>query len=287
MKVLAVKPFGFCSGVKRALRLLAEAKRRYKKIYTLGEIIHNRPVVEKLKGEGIFPLKKVRKNLKGVLAIRTHGISSRHLKKIEKYGIRLVDTTCPYVRRVKEIVEMLLADGYRVVVLGDQDHPEVISLMEDLGERGFLFSTNPSQKRDLTFLGKWDKVGIVCQTTLAKEFMDSALSEIVKNDFSEIRVFNTICREVFWRQKMFKEVMGKVDAGLVAGGKESANTRRLYEIGSLSGKPIFLLEGEDELLPLIERLKELNVESVGFVSGASTPDDFCSWVIKNLKEEGK
>ncbi|MEO0102768.1 MAG: 4-hydroxy-3-methylbut-2-enyl diphosphate reductase [candidate division WOR-3 bacterium] len=284
MKILVVKPYGFCSGVKRALRLLAEAKKRYKKVYTFGKIIHNRPVVERLKKEGIIPLKKVKGPLDGVLAIRTHGIAFDHLKKIKKYGIRLVDTTCPYVRRVQEIVQMLVEEDYKIIMIGDKNHPEVVSIIGNLKEKGFLFPTDGKiPVAALTSLPKRNKVGVVCQTTLAKEFMDFALSEIIKREFSELRVFDTLCQEVLLRQKIFRKLLEKVDAGLVAGGKESANTRRLYEIGCLFKKPTFWIEEEKELTVVLERLTRLGIRSVGFVSGTSTPDDFCLLVIKKLR----
>ncbi len=286
MKVYLVKPYGFCSGVKRALRILKLAKAKYKRVYTWGEIIHNRPVVEKLREEGIIPIKRLRRNLNGVLVIRTHGVSPKDLKRMEKYDIKVIDTTCPYVKKVQEIVKMLAKEKYKVGVIGDRNHPEVVAIMGILGENGFLFPTGGEFKKDLTFFGKDVKIGIVCQTTVDKETMKKVLGEIVKSNFLEMRVFNTICREVFFRQNRFRQLMRKADAGLVAGGRESANTRRLYEIGSLSGRPTLWIEREKDWEEIKGRLGRLRVRSVCFVSGASTPDEFCLWVIKNLKMEG-
>jgi len=288
MRVFVVKPYGFCSGVKRALRLLMEERKKYERIYTFGEIIHNRSVVKRLKKEGIIPIKELKGKLDGVLAIRTHGISPDHLKRIQNYGIKIIDTTCPYVKRVQEIVKMLKEEGYKVVMIGDRNHPEVSSVMGILVKKGILFpASGEIPKKGLTNLKKWDKIGVVCQTTVSREIMTFALEEIGKKDFGEMRVFNTICQEVIKRQSRFQKLMERVDAGVVAGGRNSANTRRLYEIGRLSGKPTFWIEKEEDWLEIKARLKGFRVQSVGFASGTSTPDEFCSWLIKNIKREGK
>ncbi len=300
MKIWIVRPYGFCSGVKRALRLLDKAKKNFLRVYTLGEIIHNRPMVEKLKSEGIIPIARIRKNLSGILAIRTHGISARHLKKIKNYGIKILDTTCPYVRRVQEIAEMLSKDGYKVVVVGDKNHPEVVSIMENIRGSGLLFSTdqefgigaarpraiNPDESF-FNRLGNKDKVGVVCQTTVSQETLLHCLALLAKKDLSELRVFNTICQEVSIRQKRFKEALANACACVVVGGKKSANTQRLYQIGCASGKPCFWIEEEKEWPEVKSFLNELEPKTVCFVSGTSTPDELFLRLVKNIKKEEK
>jgi 4-hydroxy-3-methylbut-2-enyl diphosphate reductase len=264
------KTAGFCMGVRRALDMvLGEAHRGDRPICTYGSLIHNPQVIRMLEARGIRVLRNLDSPLEGTVVIRTHGISPGERTRIKAAGARICDATCPRVARVQGIIRKSIAEGYSVVIVGDKGHPEVEGLLGFAAGRGYLVS-GPAEADRLPAL---DKVCVVAQTTQSQEVF-GAIVDRVRARFGEAQVVNTLCDSTARRQAEVAELSGKVEAMIVVGGKESANTTRLTEIARGCGIPAVQVETEDELDPAWLR----RFSSVGITAGASTPN----WMIARV-----
>lgn len=267
MKVLVAKYAGFCSGVKRAIRLAEEALSKGKKVYTLGPIIHNQAVVEALEKKGIKTIEDFRRHEDAILVIRSHGLEPAILNEIKQYGYEVTDATCPYVRRAQNYVENLKKDGYFVVIVGEARHPEVKGLLGFAGDVGLVYQPGkplPSKK-----------VGVVAQTTLNISLLQAAVGEMIEVT-EELKVYNTICAETKLRLTSAVDIASQVDLMVVVGGKNSANTTHLAEL-CRKVRPTHHIERAAEIKP--EWL--VGIKVVGVTAGTSTPQ----WVIEEVVAE--
>lgn len=277
MKIYVSDFSDFCFGVKRAIRIAeGTLKNGSKPVQSLGAIIHNRDVVRRLAEKG---LKVVRDDLKsvknGTIVICSHGVHSDRLKTI-KNRLTIVDATCPFVKNAQKIAEKLFREGYKVVIVGDKGHPEVRSLTRFAGNKAVVISDIGEARK---FRVEGDKFGILAQTTQANRGFRAILSELLKKDFKELSVFNTICHDAELRQKATEELSKKSGVMIVVGGKDSANTRRLYDISKKAGASAYHVETAGEL----KREWIKSKKSVGIVSGASTPRWIVNEVVKKLR----
>lgn len=286
-KIYLVKPYGFCSGLKRALHLIKNCEKEYSQIYLLGELLHNPIVIKDLKEKGIKIIKEkeidflnnltAEEKKKTALVIRTHGIPKEILKKIENFGINIINTTCEYIKKICNIVENLKKEGYWVVIIGDSSHPEVKTIKSFAEEKGLIY------KKNLKLINN-SKVGIVSQTTLDEKTYQQSIEEVIDNFCpKELRIFNTLCPEVTKRQKEVKKLTKKVDLMIIVGGKNSANTKRLKEIAEREGCQILWISDFTDIKDL--RAFAQKFDKIGIASGTSTPEDFVELVVKNLKKE--
>ncbi len=270
MKVEVAPGAGFCFGVKRALRLAFEAARGGDgPIVTLGPIIHNPQVVERLEDEGLRVIRSLDEIDTGTLVVRSHGLPASLLNEAGRRNIRIVDATCPFVKQVQDRAKELEREGYLVVVVGEEDHPEVLSITGSL-ERPAVVVDGPA---GLDAVGDAERVGVVCQTTQPPERLRSVIAGLLRTA-PEIKVFNTICEATFERQANALELAGRADVMLVVGGRNSANTRRLWELCREADCDAYHIETAGEFDPSwIE-----GAEVVGITGGASTPQ----WIIDEL-----
>lgn len=271
MEIITAKRAGFCFGVKRAIDIAFErAEKKREGVYTLGPIIHNPQVVERLKEKGIIPIEdiKTKKDI-NALIIRTHGIPLYLSKEISSLGCEIIDATCPFVKKAQCYAKLLTEEDYQVVILGDRDHPEVIGLMSYAGDDVIVVN----DKTPLPRLKS--KVGIVVQTTQPVEALKKVLSEAIEQA-KEIKVYNTICNSTALRLKETEEMARKVDVMLVVGGKNSANTTQLARLCESLSVLTYHIETSSEIK---EEWFE-GVKKVGITAGASTPD----WIIKEVEE---
>ena len=277
MKVRIAKTSGFCFGVKRAFEIaLREAKMTESgNVFTDGPLIHNPQALERLQNQGIKILEEIKRNIKGTIIIRSHGVSPERRKELEKTGAKIVDATCPKVKKVQSVIGQYAQKGFYVVIIGDKSHAEVRGLLGHANEKGIAIQT----EYDLKKLPSSAKLCVVAQTTQNKDKF-TLLSEKIKERFPEALIFDTICETNRNRQEELKDLCNLVDAIIVVGGKESANTRRLVEIAKLEGKPTFFVESENELVP--DKLKDF--KEVGIIGGASTPDWVLSRVVSKLEK---
>ncbi len=256
-------------GVSRAMSKAEELSKKGEMIYTWGPLIHNPQVIEDLQKKNI----KVTTTLgdkKGVhLIIRTHGVTPQEKAKIERSLASICDVTCPRVSKVQNIIDKYANTGYSIVIIGDSDHPEVKALIGYSNGRGFVINRDS----DLRMLKNCEKLCVVSQTTMDQRKFDD-FSGKVKKSHKNVVVFNTICDSTSKRQQEVLELCKKVDAMIVIGGKNSANTTKLAEISEEAGVKAYHIETEKEL-----NLDELSgFEAVGVTGGASTPE----WMINRI-----
>ncbi len=279
MEILIAKTAGFCYGVKRAIKLAdqcAEADmaactdgESSSGTYTLGPIIHNPQVVKKLEEKHIISKETLDDIEGGTVIIRSHGVRLDEFEEADARGLKIVDATCPFVKKAQELVSELAKDGYSVVVLGDHDHPEVQGLAS-YGGKGIRVVTSSAELVDMS---KVKKIGIVAQTTQSMEALKDVTS-ICLGKAAEVKVYNTICNATSLRQTESVGLAERVDVMIVVGGKNSANTKRLAEICSTIQPKTYHIEVADELM---DEWTD-GSESVGITAGASTP----RWVIEEV-----
>ncbi len=281
MDVKLVKSAGFCFGVKRAANLAVESLESCsnRKIYTMGEIIHNNYVVNTLKEKGIEPIlneKEILNIHNSIVILRSHGVKKEILEKLRLNNNVIIDAICPFVKKIHSYVDMLTSEKYFVVIVGDKNHPEVVAISSFADKKN---SAVISSAEEVKKLKRKNKIGVVTQTTQdIKNFLEIS-EELLKNK-GEIRVFNSICNATSRRQKESLEVAKDVDIMLVIGGKQSANTKRLFEICKVVNNDTFHVENSSEIK---EEWFE-NKKIAGITAGASTPDVIISEVIDKIKE---
>lgn len=270
MKVTVAPAAGFCFGVKRALRIAFEAARSGDgPVVTLGPIIHNPQVVAKLEEEGLHAVDSLAEIESGTLVVRSHGLPERVLAEAGSRGLSVVNATCPFVKQAQERAKQLEDEGYSVVVVGEREHPEVLAITGNLDGDATVVD-GPDAMADLPGGGR---VGVVCQTTQPLERLNAVVSALLATT-SEIKVFNTICEATAERQDNALSFARQVDIMLVVGGRNSSNTRRLWELCREAGCDAYHIETSGELEPEWFEGKE----SVGITGGASTPQ----WIIDEV-----
>jgi len=260
IEVIKTRHIGFCFGVNRAVSaVLREAGRSKGKIYTLGPLLHNPQMVEILKEKGIEAVDDVSRVGSGLVAFRSHGIRKEEEEQISSRGLRFIDTTCPFVKRVRRHALYLRRNGYRVVIAGDRTHPEVKSVLSYLDDDGIVF--------DSSFSIEAKKIGVVSQTTLDEETFSDVVRALAAKAV-ELRVYNTICESTNIRRREAVELAGVTEAMLIVGGKNSSNTTKLYKTVKGIQPRTYHIETEDE----IRKEWFAGVRKVGIAGGASTPD---------------
>ncbi len=263
---------GFCPGVKNAIdKVLELAKSAKKPIYTLGPLIHNRQVIETLQEKNIHAVNDISeiKERDAILVIRAHGVPPGLEAEIRSGSLEVVDATCPLVKHVHHTIARYAETGCDTVIVGDKDHAEVIGLMGCTQGRGRVIS-GPEEAAALPRMGK---ANIVAQTTQEEDVFLAAVSEVRKKA-DELTVSNTICKPTKDRQKETVELSKTSDLVIVVGGKNSANTARLFQICQKLAPAAIHIEKEDELPA--DLLKDKN--SIFITAGASTP----SWMIEKV-----
>ncbi len=272
MKIYCARHSGFCFGVKRAIKMAMDAVQEKDCVYSLGPLIHNRDFVAELEKKGIMITDEV-DNIEtpdATVIIRSHGIRPALLKKLKERGVDIIDATCPKVRRAQRYVEKLVAAGYFVIIVGEKDHPEVKGLLGYAGKNSAIYSDDMELKHK--------KIGVIPQTTLDFEHFYNAVKRLLPRVI-EMKIYNTICDETILRITEALSIARKVDMMLVIGGKNSANTTRLYQICK-SIKPSYHIESVKDIK--IQWFK--GVKSVGITAGASTPNEQIEKVVNYLKK---
>ncbi|MCM1184318.1 MAG: 4-hydroxy-3-methylbut-2-enyl diphosphate reductase [Roseburia sp.] len=268
MEVIVTKSAGFCFGVRRAVEQVYEQVQKGGKIYTYGPIAHNEEVVRDLEAQGVTVLES-REDLaaltEGTVVIRAHGVPEEIYALMEAKGLRYIDATCPFVKRIHKIVQKESADGRQIVIIGNDGHPEVEGIKGWVKTSATVIETS-EQARNFT-LQQDEKLCIVTQTTFNyKKFQE--LVEIFQKKGYDSIVANTICSATENSQREARELAAKADAMIVIGGTHSSNTRKLYE----------LCKSECENTYYIQTLEDLklelpnSVELVGITAGTSTPN---------------
>ena len=269
MEVMLAKSAGFCFGVKRAVDTVYEQIGTGRHIVTFGPIIHNEEVVKDLEEKGVEVIEteeELKKLKDATVVIRSHGVPKRVYDIIEKQGLECVDATCPFVKKIHDIVAKESEAGNTIVIIGNANHPEVE------GIRGWsktdTFVINSLEEAENFTISEDKKLCIVSQTTFNyKKFQD--IVEIISKKGYNKTVLNTICNATEERQTEAKRIAGIVDAMIVIGGRHSSNTQKLYEICKKECDNTYYIQTINDL----DVAKELkSVGSVGITAGASTPN---------------
>ncbi len=269
MRIILAEHSGTCFGVKKALKVAERFADSNLNVYTLGPLIHNKQVVERLDKKGIRVIDTLDSVEGGTVIIRSHGVPPEIHGQAAGKVVELVDATCPFVRKIQEKVKEYYGKGYQIIIIGDAGHPEVKGVNGWCNYSAIILDKPEDAER----IGYFEKLCVVAQTTITSGLWEEMKSVLEKKG-DEIKFFNTICSATSMRQQAAVELAGKVDVMLVIGGLHSSNTQKLYKLCKENCKNTYHIETADDL-PL-ENIK--GAESVGITAGASTPD----WIIKEV-----
>lgn len=283
MKIELAKTAGFCFGVRRAVDTVYQqvGQAGGKPIYTYGPIIHNDEVVKDLEQKGVKVLDSKEELAvveEGIVIIRSHGVSKEICGLMERKGIRCVDATCPFVKKIHKIVEEESGKGSHIVIVGNPEHPEVEGISGWAGGPVTIIQTK-EEAESFTIKDPLQKVCIVSQTTFNyNKFKE--LVEIIAEKGYDIIVLNTICSATKERQEEARDIAKRVGAMIVIGDKKSSNTRKLFEICSNACADTYYIQTLDDL----DMNQLRSVETVGITAGASTPNKIIEEVQNNVRK---
>ncbi|WP_169764337.1 4-hydroxy-3-methylbut-2-enyl diphosphate reductase [Campylobacter mucosalis] len=270
MKIELASSYGFCFGVKRAIKIAENAK----DASTIGPLIHNNEEINRLEQnfnvktlDGINDLTDEKKAI-----IRTHGITKADLESLKNSGINIIDATCPFVTKPQQICEKMSDEGYDIVIFGDENHPEIKGVKSYAKGKVFVVL----DESELENIRLSQRVAVLSQTTRKFEKFSQIVNFLMLK-VKEVRVFNTICNATFENQEATRELSTRADVMIIIGGKNSSNTKQLYYISKQFCDDSYLIENEAELKKSWFEAKNL----CGVAAGASTPD----WVIQRVVDK--
>lgn len=280
MQIIRASEMGFCFGVRRAVEMMEEAVKERGPMVSLGSVVHNPQIVEKLRGDGLDVITDVREVRDKPVAITAHGVSRQVIEGLEASGAEIIDTTCPIVTRSQQWAHRLSEEGFAVVVFGDPNHKEVRGVLG--WAHGYVQVWSSEDDVEELPEGFPSRVGVLSQTTEVEERFASFVKALLEKNMhriSELRVLNTLCHATTSQQAATMNLAEQVDLMIVVGGRESANTRHLAVVSRDCGVETYHIETADEIdaawLPGHER--------VGVTAGASTPDFVIDQVVSRLE----
>jgi len=279
MQVNLARSAGFCSGVRRAIKIALEtAKGAHgkRRVYMLGDIVHNERVVKMIKDAGIVKTDSLRKKNGCILLLRAHGACHDVVTTARSLGYTVVDATCPMVKEIHRIARDMESQGYRIIIIGDKNHDEVHGIKGQLKNKAIVIEHIADVKTRA--LAAVKKAAIVVQSTQNLHKVIPIVKEL-KKTITELRFFNTICRPTSLKQEEIRRMPLENDVMLIIGSRTSANTRRLYEISKNLNKKTYWVESKKG----VKRAWFRGVLSVGITAGASTPDITTQEVVQYLR----
>ncbi len=276
MKINIAKSAGFCFGVKRAIQTAAKAASSGRKVYMLGDFVHNAVVVGSLRSSGVEKIKRLGRGRGRTLLIRAHGAQGGTIKNARRAGYNIIDATCPMVKEIHAIAKKLEAGGRTVIIIGDRQHDEVRGIVGQLKKRPLIISA----RSDLApkKLRKIKKAGIVVQSTQEEAKVIGIVSRI-KRYIDDVAFRNTICNPTKLKQDQAKTLPVSNDVVVVVGSRSSANTKRLYQISRRINRKTYWVNSPGQISK--EWFK--GARSVGVTAGASTPESSIKEVAGRIK----
>ena len=284
MEIIIGKNAGFCYGVEKAVETTKLELEKYGNIFCLGELVHNSRVVKQLEESGLKTIEDIEEtesNVSNNVIIRAHGVSKQTYEKAKKLNINLIDLTCPNVLKIHKIVEEYANNNYFIIIIGSKKHPETIGSFGFAGTSSYIVEKQEDIKDALKNLeqSQKNKLLVVVQTTFSlskfNEFVDIIKNNVNENIENEIK--NTICNATKLRQEETERLAKIVDCMIIIGGKNSSNTKKLYEIAQCNCNNCFLIENLNEL----EDIKQFSTfNKIGIMAGASTPNEHIEEVRK-------
>jgi 4-hydroxy-3-methylbut-2-enyl diphosphate reductase len=276
MKITIAKSAGFCFGVKRALKIALQTASENKKAYMLGDIVHNEAVTRQINKAGIKKIRNLSSGKNRVLLLRAHGTTLSAIQKARGLGYRVVDATCPMVKEIHKIAKDIEKKGWSVIIIGNKKHDEVLGIIGQLRTKAIVIDRLTNIPWDK--IKEIKKIGVVVQST---QNIEQALkiASALKSKVRFLKFFNTVCLPTRIKQEEIKKMPRKNQAMVIIGSKNSANTKRLYEISKAINSRTYWINSKKEL----KRgwFKEIN--SVGITAGASTPQETTQSVVEYLK----
>jgi len=280
LRIELARVYGFCPGVRRAVRMVEEHLAREGPLATLGAIVHNAHVVEALEKKGARVAGSVSQAHEPTVAITAHGAGQEVYSEIEKRGLKLVDTTCPIVKRAQEAARTLAEEGYTVLIYGEEAHPEVQGILSWTAGKGYA-TLSPEGLPELSAR----KLAVISQTTKDREAFWAFVRQVISRfhpSLEDLRVVDTTCPETGRRYQAALELAAHVQAIFVVGSRNSANTRKLAETCRKTGVATYFIESAQEIDPAWVA----GLSRVGVTAGASTPDEVIDQVIARLHKMG-
>lgn len=281
MEFIVAKNAGFCFGVKRAIdetyRILNSSS---KKVYSIGSLIHNELVINELYDKGLVEINDfddICSLHDEKVIIRTHGIEKETYKLLKKNGNDIINLTCPFVSKIHNIVKEYSDLGYKILVIGDKNHPEVKGIVSYGKEVSVVFSENDIKNLDIS---PNTQILVVFQTTTNATFAEK-LVDILRDFYYNIKVINTICNTTIDRQDEVMSLAKVLDVMLIIGSKNSSNTMKLYDISKMYCKDTYILSDKSDL-------KNINIKKdskVGVCAGASTPQYLIEEILTNARKQ--
>lgn len=281
MELIIGKTAGFCFGVRNAVdKTYEELNKNTKNLYCLGELVHNEKIVDDITKKGVITIEDITKvpNNSNVI-IRAHGVEPSIYDIAKEKNIKLIDLTCPKVARVHELAKEFADDGYYIMLIAEKRHAETIGTKGFCRENSSIIETIEDVETAIRDFEESNstKVTILAQTTFSVEKFNEIVKNIKSRVDCKVEVKNTICNATEMRQAETEDLSKKVDLMIIIGGKNSANTKRLYDISTKNCKNAILIQNKDDL-SLREALKN-DFERIGIMAGASTPKDCIDEVI--------
>lgn len=270
MKIVLAESYGFCFGVKRAIKIAEENRNSA----TYGPLIHNANEIARLKNDFNVALSEDLNTFQAgeTAVIRTHGIPKDELSLLRTRDVNVVDATCPYVTKPQQIVEEMSEQGYDIVIFGDESHPEIKGVKSYASANVYVVNS----AEEISKLKLREKVATVAQTTRKIEDYQQIVGRLMQSH-KEVRVFNTICNATFDNQDAVRDLAQSADVMIIIGGKNSSNTKQLHSIAKEYCPQSYHIESKDDL----QREWFENKELCGISAGASTPD----WIIDEVIAE--
>lgn len=273
MEIVLAESLGFCMGVKRVVDMAYRAldKANGLPVVTLGPLIHNSQEIARLVRDGIEVTDADAPALpgEGTIVIRAHGVAPQAYEALKSSGLKIMDGTCPYVHYSQRKAAELQHEGYKVVIAGDKNHPEITGILGFVNNDAIVVKT----VEEVQALPQLERVGTIAQTTISPKKYQ-AIIEALRQRASEVKVCETICDATEENQSAIREMAGEVDLVYVVGGRHSANSNKLVEVAREKCQRALLIETADEINP-----DDLSgVTRIGISAGASTPD----WMIRNV-----
>ena len=274
IKIILADSAGVCFGVENAVSTAEKELLKNKKVYSYGPLIHNPQSIEKLEENGLEVINKI-ENKHGKIIIRAHGITIEEESKLGETGSELIDMTCPIVKRLQFAIKALTEDGYHVIIVGDENHPEIIGA-KSYGKNNISIIKSVSEVGDLS--KKFNRLGVVAQTTIPVENFWRVVDRLKTIDELDLKVIDTLCDDIHNKQVEAKEIAKDVDVMIIIGGKNSSNTKEIAKICKKVNPLTYQVETYDQLRKLKIDFKN---KTVGISAGASTPP----WIIKETIDE--
>lgn len=273
VEVIVADNAGFCFGVKRAIKMANEAIDQDRSVKALGPLIHNPQVVSAFHRRGLEVVSDLEQVRDATVIIRSHGVGPEVKERAVTRGLKVVDTTCPFVTKAQQYAAKLVEENYKVVMIGDRNHPEVIGVIAHTGGKAIVINT-VAEAEGLKFI---PRMGVVFQTTHSIGHVQEIVGALLKRG-KEVRVYNTLCGATTSMQKTAVELAPQVEAMVIVGGRQSANTAQLSEVCRRMNPRVFQVESAEE----IEEHWFAGMARIGVSAGASTPDEVIAEVVDRL-----